>query len=79
MPSLRIETARENVDSNNEQRQGDLDRRDRELLRLACYQQVLARYYNKKVKHRNFHKGDLVLRKVLQNTKEWKERKLGAN
>ena len=43
MPSLRIEIAWENQDSNSEQRRCDLDlikeRRDRALLRLACYQQ----------------------------------------
>ena len=83
MPSLRTEIAWENEDSNSEQRRGDLDlieeRRDRALVRLACYQQAAARYYNKKVKHRHCHEGDLVLRKVFQNTKEWKAGKLGAN
>ena len=28
---------------------------------------------------RHFHEGDLVLRKVFQNTKEWKAGKLGVN
>ena len=83
MPSVRTEIAWENEDSYSEPQRGDLDHieemRDRALLRLACYQQAAARYDNKKVKHRHFHEGDLVLRKVFQNTKEWKAGKLGAN
>ncbi|XP_074373773.1 uncharacterized protein LOC141714134 [Apium graveolens] len=38
-------------------------------LRLAAYQQCAARYYNKKVKGQLLKVGDLVLRKVMPNTK----------
>ena len=50
----------------------DLLEEKRELakLRIASYQQRAARYYNSKVKVKQFQLGDLVLRKVLQNTKE---------
>ena len=29
--------------------------------RLARYQDLMAKYYNSKVRHRDFHVGDLVL------------------
>ena len=32
--------------------------------RLAQYQDLLAKYYNSKVRHRDFQVGDLVLKKV---------------
>ena len=37
----------------------------------------MARYYNKKVKVRRFNVGDLVLRKVSQETKDSSQGKLG--
>lgn len=37
-------------------------------IRLAKYQQKLARWYNKEVKRIEFRAGDLVLRKVIGNT-----------
>ena len=39
-------------------------------VKVAAYQQRVARYYNSKVKNRSFKVGDLVLRKVMLNTKE---------
>ncbi|XP_074346690.1 uncharacterized protein LOC141685493 [Apium graveolens] len=38
-------------------------------LKLATYQQGIARYFNKKVKSKPYKVGDLVLRKVMPNTK----------
>ena len=38
--------------------------------RLAWYQNLMARHYNSKVRHRDFHVGDLVLRKVMGTTKD---------
>lgn len=48
-------------------------------MKLASYQEQLARSYNKKVNPRDFGVGDLVLRKVLGNTKVKTDRKLGPN
>ena len=35
--------------------------------RVAIYQSIIARYFNRKVRVRKFKEGDLVLRKVTQN------------
>lgn len=51
--------------------------REQELLRIQNYQQLAAIYYNKKVHNRFFEEGDLVLRKVFDNTKECNN-KMGA-
>ena len=53
------------------------ERRERALIRLAAYQQQLARSYQKKVRKRVFKVGDLVLRKVFLNTKDPNHAKLG--
>ena len=37
-------------------------------IRVASYQRRLANSYNKRVKPREFQPGDLVLRKVFENT-----------
>ena len=61
-------------DQNNVLMRVELDlleeRREQSQLRVASYQQRTARYYNSKVKNREFKLGDLVLRQVLPNTKE---------
>lgn len=49
------------------------------LLRIKNYQQLADRYYNKKVRNRYSDEGDLVLRKVYENTEEENVRKLDAN
>ena len=33
--------------------------------RLAWYQNLMAKHYNSKVRHRDFQVGDLVLRKIM--------------
>ena len=38
--------------------------------RLARYQDLMAKHYNSKVKHRDFQVRDLVLRKVMGTTKD---------
>ncbi|XP_074347651.1 uncharacterized protein LOC141686517 [Apium graveolens] len=48
-------------------------------LKLAAYQQRITRYFNKKVKSVPFKVEDLVLRKVMPNTKIAKHGVLGAN
>ncbi|XP_024011258.1 uncharacterized protein LOC112086525 [Eutrema salsugineum] len=55
------------------------EKRDQALVRIQNYQQATARYYNKNVRSRRFKAGDLVLRKVFQNTAEKNAGKLGAN
>ncbi|XP_074373650.1 uncharacterized protein LOC141713999 [Apium graveolens] len=46
---------------------------------LAAYQQRIVRYFNKKVKSVPFKVGDLVLPKVMPNTKIAQHGVLGAN
>ncbi|CAA7037177.1 unnamed protein product [Microthlaspi erraticum] len=53
--------------------------RDQALLCIQNYQQAAARFYNKQVRTRMFVEGDLILRKVFENTKEVNAGKLGAN
>ncbi|XP_017227902.2 uncharacterized protein LOC108203469 [Daucus carota subsp. sativus] len=48
-------------------------------LRIASYQQRVARHYNTKVKARPFQVGDLVLRRVMPNTKVASHGVFGAN
>ena len=55
------------------------EKRDQALLRIQNYQHQIESYYNKKVKSRRLKMGNLVLKKVFENTKEWKAGKLGAN
>ena len=47
--------------------------------RLARYQNLMAKHYNSKVRHKDFQVGDLVLRKVTGATKEALQGKLGPN
>ena len=55
------------------------EKRDLMALRIASYKKRFERYFNSKVKERRFKEGDLVLRKVLPNTKEVNARVLGPN
>ena len=47
--------------------------------RLARYQNLMAKHYNSKVKHRDFQVGDLVLRKIMGTAKDSTQGKLGPN
>ena len=47
--------------------------------RLARYQNLMAKNYNSKVRHRDFQVGDLVLRKVMGAAKDLAQGKLGPN
>lgn len=59
---------------------GLLDKkREQVIIILAAYQQEVMKYYNKKVRTRNFCEGDLVLRRVTQNTKALNEGAFEAN
>ena len=44
--------------------------REEAMKRMAKQKEVMARYYNRKVKVRRFNTGDLVFRKVSQATKD---------
>ncbi|XP_024010711.1 uncharacterized protein LOC112086183 [Eutrema salsugineum] len=81
VPSIRRTMLTQQPDANNEMMLDTIDlveeHRERALLQIQNYQQLAARYYNKKVKGRHFEDGDLVLRKVYQNTEEKNAGKLG--
>ena len=47
--------------------------------RLACYQNLMAKHYNDKVRSRDFQVGDLVLRKVMGAARDPSQGKLGPN
>ncbi|XP_074318230.1 uncharacterized protein LOC141655026 [Silene latifolia] len=49
--------------------------RESAYIRMASYKQTVARTYNKNVKIRTLEVGDLVLRRVFENTKNHKEDK----
>ncbi|KAD3067148.1 hypothetical protein E3N88_35028 [Mikania micrantha] len=70
-----VPTARsslQNLESNKEILSEDLDTidelRDIARIRMATYQQKIAKSYNKNIRIRRFQVGDLVLRKAFQNT-----------
>ena len=46
------------------------ERRENVLVRMANYQKQLAKTYNRKVQHKEFSIGKIVLRKVIGNTKD---------
>ena len=54
------------------------ERRDQALLRIQNYQHQIESYYNKRVRARPLELGDLVMRKVFENTKELNAGKLGS-
>ena len=77
-----IPTARTNLQTleiNNEILTHDLDTvdeiRDLAKIRIAAYQQRIAKTYNKNIRIRRFQVGDLVLRKAFQNTTNPKDGK----
>ena len=55
------------------------ENRDRALIRIQNYQHAAEKYNNSNVRNRRFNEGDLIIRKVFQNTAEWNAGKLGAN
>ena len=70
-------------DPNQELREESLDLihglRNEAAIRTAEYQRWMSKYYNSKVKPRTFGEGDLVLRRVLANTKDPADGMLGPN
>uniref|UniRef100_A0A2N9FFW9 Integrase catalytic domain-containing protein n=1 Tax=Fagus sylvatica TaxID=28930 RepID=A0A2N9FFW9_FAGSY len=71
------------VESNEDNLRKDLDlveeRRDLATVWLASYQQQIKKEHDKNVKPRIFRVGELVLRKVMANTRKPNEGKLGPN
>ncbi|KAL0696318.1 hypothetical protein Bca4012_063498 [Brassica carinata] len=82
-PGVRRRLLPEREDVNSGMLLDELDlineRRDQALIRIQNYQHAAAKYYNSNVCHRRFKEGDMVLRKVFQNTAERNAGKLGAN
>ncbi|RWR80063.1 gag-pol precursor [Cinnamomum micranthum f. kanehirae] len=81
LPTLRSELFDRDENNMNLARELDLaeERREAAAIRLASYQQQLARGYNQKVRERKFSAGELVLKKVLTADKNPSEGKLGPN
>ena len=76
------------VDNHDEQRNDKAMRLQLDLLdevrataeqRLARYQNLMAKHYNSKVRHRDFQVEHLVLRKVIGANKDPTQGKLGPN
>ena len=67
--------------SNDNQPRTNLDlldeARDQVEAKTRAYQQRMARYYDRRVKHREFKVGDLVLRNMTLATKDPAQGKLG--
>ena len=55
------------------------ERRDMATIRLASYQHQMKRGYDKNIRPRSFQVGDLVLQKVVANTRSPNNGKLGPN
>ena len=55
------------------------EKRDMETIRLASYQQQMKRGYDKNIRPRSFQVGDLVLPKVVTNTRNPNDNKLKPN
>lgn len=55
------------------------ERCDQTIIWMQNYQQATARYYNSTTKQRIFEVEELVLRRVFQNTVEYRAGKLCAN
>ena len=81
LPTIRIETY--DVSHNEEVLARALDLANEQienaLIRMADYQKQLAQTYNQKIQHKQFLVRDLVLRKVVGNTKDPTDGKLGLN
>ena len=81
LKSPRIELA--SVEHNGETLRLNLDlldeKREQVLKRTEDYQRKTARYYDQKVKPRNYKHGDLVLKKLLPTRKNPAHGKLGPN
>ena len=76
------------VDHHDERRNDEAMRLQLDLLdevrttaeqRLGRYQDLMAKHYNSRVRHRDFQVGDLVLRKVMGASRDPTHGKIGPN
>ena len=76
------------VDNHDEQRNDEAMHLQLDLLdevratteqRLAQYQNLMAKHYNSRVRHKDFQVGDLVLKKVMGASRDPTQGKLGPN
>ena len=83
-----VELTSYKVDNHDEWRNNEALRLQLDLLdevrataeqRLAWYQNLMAKHYNSRVRHRDFQVGDLILRKVMGTSKDPTQGKLGPN
>ena len=80
LPTVRTATSEsENVESIIRELDASDELREAAAIRLASYQHRLANAYNKWVRPRVFRPGDLVLRKVFENTADPKAGKFQPN
>ncbi|GFS42559.1 hypothetical protein Acr_00g0080540 [Actinidia rufa] len=81
LPTIRTEAYDANHNEKVLARDLDLadERRENALIRMTDYQKQLAKTYNQKVQHRDFTVGDLILRKIVGNTKDPADEKLSPN
>ena len=55
------------------------EKREQVLKRIEDYHKKTARYYDRRVKPRNYNPGDLVLKKLMPSRKDPTHGKLGPN
>jgi hypothetical protein len=79
--SLRVESYKAEANAEGLKLHLDLlqEKRDHAQITLSAYQERMAKYFNRKVKPRNFKVGDLVLRKVTLATRDPVEGKLASS
>ena len=69
LPTIRTDTSESgNAESVIRELDASDELREATTIRIASYHRCLANSYNKRVKPRMFQMGDLVLRKVFENT-----------
>ena len=80
LPTIRAAALEsENAESVVKELDASDELREAAAIRVASYQSRLANSYNKRVKPRVFQPGDLVLRKVFENTADPTTGKFQAN
>lgn len=81
LTSLRVDHY--NEENNGKELRTNLDLSDKVRIgaeqRLARFQNLMTKHYNKWVRPRRFNKGELVLRRVMLITRDLAHEKLGLN
>ena len=84
----KVGLTRYRVDNHDERRNDEAMRLQLNLLdevratakqSLAHYQNLMAKHYNSRVRHRNFQDEDLILRKIMGASRDPTQGKLGPN